>query len=43
VQPPTQTGYGSKFIERAVVDELNGSYMASFLPEGMRCAIEVQL
>ena len=43
VLPPTQTGYGTKFIERAVVDELNGSYMASFLPEGMRCAIEVQL
>ena len=42
VQPPTQTGYGTKFIERAVADELNGSYVASFLPEGMRCAIEVQ-
>lgn len=43
VQPPKQTGYGTKFIERAVVDELHGSYATSFLTDGMRCAIEVQL
>lgn len=43
VQPPSQTGYGTKFIERAVVDELHGAYNASFPPEGMRCVIEVSL
>jgi two-component sensor histidine kinase len=43
VQPPTQTGYGTKFIERAVVDELHGSYVATFPPEGMRCVIEIHL
>lgn len=43
VQAPTQTGYGTKFIERAVVDEMHGSYVASFLPEGLRCTIEVEL
>lgn len=41
VQPPTQTGYGTKFIERAVIDELRGSYVVSFPPEGMRCVIEI--
>lgn len=43
VSPPTRTGYGTKFIERAVVDELHGSYAASFPPEGMRCYVEVDL
>lgn len=43
VQPPAQTGYGTKFIERAVIDELRGSYTASFLPEGLRCIIEIAL
>ena len=43
VQPPTHIGYGTKFIERAIVDELNGTYVASFPPEGMRCVIEVAL
>ena len=43
VQPPTQTGYGTKFIERAVVDELRGSYKASFLPQGLQCVIEIAL
>lgn len=43
VQPPTQTGYGTKFIERAVIDELQGSYTASFPPEGFRCVIEIVL
>lgn len=42
-RPPTQTGYGTKFIERAAVDELSGSYIASFPPEGMRCVIEILL
>jgi two-component sensor histidine kinase len=43
VQPPTQTGYGTKFIERAVIDELRGAYTASFPPEGFRCVIEIAL
>jgi two-component sensor histidine kinase len=43
VQPPSQTGYGTKFIERAVKDELDGVYAASFPPEGMRCVIEIHL
>ncbi|MGE3332309.1 MAG: sensor histidine kinase [Rhodospirillaceae bacterium] len=43
VQAPTQTGYGTKFIERAVVDELRGNYSASFPPEGFRCVIEIAL
>ncbi|MCC6913082.1 MAG: sensor histidine kinase [Rhodospirillaceae bacterium] len=43
VWPPAQTGYGTKFIERAVIDELRGSYTASFSPEGLRCVIEIAL
>lgn len=43
IQRPAQTGYGTKFIERAVVDELHGSYTASFPPEGLRCVIEISL
>ncbi|MCA0199938.1 MAG: sensor histidine kinase [Proteobacteria bacterium] len=43
VQPPAQTGYGTRFIERAVVDELRGDYMPSFPPEGFRCVIEIAL
>lgn len=43
IEPPTRTGYGTKFIERAIVDELNGTYTASFPPEGMRCVIEIAL
>jgi len=43
VQPPSRTGYGTKFIERAVTDELRGTYAASFPPEGFRCVIEIAL
>jgi two-component sensor histidine kinase len=43
VQPPTQTGYGTKFIERAVVDELGGKYAASYPAKGMICDIEIAL
>jgi len=43
VAPPQRTGYGTKFIERAVVDELGGRYRADFRPEGFACAIEIPL
>lgn len=43
IEPPTRTGYGTKFIERAAGEELSGSYTASFPPEGMRCVLEIHL
>ncbi|MGE4062642.1 MAG: sensor histidine kinase [Rhodospirillaceae bacterium] len=43
VQAPSRSGYGTKFIERAVTDELHGNYVAVFPPEGMRCVIEIHL
>ncbi len=43
IAPPTRSGYGTKFIERAIIDELDGVYAASFPPEGLRCVIEIAL
>ena len=41
--PPEKPGYGTKFIERAVVGELNGSYTATYVAQGLDCAIEIAL
>lgn len=43
VSPPARSGYGTQFIQRAVVGELGGSYEADFRPEGLRCVIEITL
>ena len=40
---PEKPGYGTKFIERAVVGELKGSYSALYLPTGLTCVIEISL
>lgn len=42
-EPPAATGYGTKFIERAVSSELRGSYASAYPPEGFTCAIEVPI
>lgn len=41
--PPVKPGYGTKFIERAVSGELNGSYTATYVAQGLDCAIEITL
>lgn len=41
--PPEKPGYGTKFIERAVVGELNGHYTATYVAQGLDCAIEIAL
>jgi len=43
VQPPTRSGFGTQFIERAAASELNGAYTASYQPEGLSCAIDFML
>jgi two-component sensor histidine kinase len=40
VNPPAQTGYGTRFIERAVLSELDGAYVPSYSPEGLRVVLE---
>jgi two-component sensor histidine kinase len=41
VQDPTRRGFGSRLIERAVRDELDGFVHISFRPEGLHCILEV--
>lgn len=41
--PPERPGYGTKFIERAVSGELNGRYSATYVAQGLDCAIEITL
>jgi PAS domain S-box-containing protein len=43
VHPPVRCGFGSRLIERAVVDELKGSAEIAFAPAGLCCTIEVPL
>lgn len=43
VTPPARRGFGSRFLEKSVRDELNGSTEIAFDPDGVRCAIEVPL
>ena len=40
---PAKTGYGTKFIERAVSGELGGTYTATYVTQGLDCAIEIAL
>ncbi len=42
-RPPEKFGYGTKFIERAVTGELNGSYEAAYASEGFTCTIAISL
>ena len=43
VHPPTRTGYGTRFIERAIGGELGGRYQAAYLPQGLVCVMDVAL
>jgi len=40
-QQPAATGYGTKFIERAVTNELKGTVTAAYPREGFTCTIEI--
>ena len=43
VQPPARRSFGTQLIERSVAYELEGSAELTFVPEGVRCHIEVPL
>jgi PAS domain S-box-containing protein len=43
VAPPTRRGFGSKFVEGSVGSELGGRATLDFLPQGLRCTIEIPL
>ena len=41
VRPPQRSGYGTRFIERAVSGELGGNYTATYAPSGLSAVIEI--
>lgn len=43
VKPPKRAGFGSRFIDRAVSQELNGKVEVAYDSGGLRCRIEVPL
>jgi two-component sensor histidine kinase len=43
VQPPTRRGFGSRLLDRAIQQELDGSSEVTFDPAGLRCRIEIPL
>ncbi|MEW6450841.1 MAG: PAS domain S-box protein [Pseudomonadota bacterium] len=43
VKPPKRAGFGSRFIDRAVSQELNGKAEVAYDSGGLRCRIEVPL
>lgn len=43
VQPPTRSGFGTQFMERAATSKLNGSYTAAYQPDGLSCTIDIML
>lgn len=43
VQPPKQRGFGSRVIERTLVREHDAVVALEFLPEGVRCKLEIPL
>ena len=42
-QPPSRSGYGTQFIERAVVGELHGKVELLFPPTGFVCLIDLPI
>lgn len=43
VSPPTRRGFGSRLVERAVKQELNGESKIDFAPAGLHCRIAIPL
>ena len=43
VTPPTRRGFGSKLIERALSETLDGGVTLSFDPAGLICTVEAHL
>lgn len=43
VSPPTQRGFGSRLVERALAQELRGEIRIRFEPEGVVCIIDAPL
>jgi PAS domain S-box-containing protein len=43
VTPPKRAGFGSRFVDRAVCQELNGKTERAYDSGGLRCSIEVPL
>lgn len=43
VLPPTQRGFGSRLVERALAQELRGEVRILFEPEGVMCTIDALL
>lgn len=43
VEPPPQTGFGARMIERGLATELGGSARIHFEPAGVRCVIDAPL
>lgn len=40
VEPPTQRGFGTRFIERVLADQAGGSATVSFARDGVHCVFE---
>jgi two-component sensor histidine kinase len=43
VTPPTRRGFGSRFVEKALVREFDGEAQLMFLPKGLRCHMRLPL
>jgi two-component sensor histidine kinase len=43
VSPPARRGFGSRIIEKALAQDLNGDVTMEFRPEGLVCTIEAPL
>lgn len=43
VQPPTGRGFGTRFIEQALAQDLEGEVTIDFRPEGLVCTIDAPL
>jgi two-component sensor histidine kinase len=43
VQPPGRRGFGSQLIEKVLAAELRGDVRLEFLPQGVRCSMEMGL
>jgi two-component sensor histidine kinase len=43
VEPPRQTGFGTRLFQRGLASELNGTIEVHYLESGVECAIEAHL
>jgi len=43
VQPPSQRGFGSELIQKVLARELHGEACLEFLPQGVRCTLDMAL